>query len=307
MSMRRSEPGQAPPVALVDDQGMVAALDLASTPSWWGRIHHQIVIRHSLALEIFIMACVYGIYDGARGLVSGGAATAYRNARSVARWEKDLHVFVEPHIQNVLTRVPGLTTWFGIGYDTFHLGVTAAVLLWLYWRRPHLFARVRTLLAVTSLLALIGFTCFPTAPPRLAGVGIKDTLHLGRATAETGWLQWLYNPYAAVPSLHMGFALIAGGSVLLFARRRWMRIVGLIYPIDITAEVLATGNHFLFDVVTGIVTVFLAFAIMIPLAGEGEDARIGRAFRLVAARFTDLFRPARPVVTRSVASQNVPV
>jgi hypothetical protein len=298
MSTSRSEPGQPVPTLLPDGESDLL-VDLGQGRP--GRIRRQIAARHSLVVEIIVMLAVYGVYDGARGLVVGGATAAYRNARTVATLEKDLHVFFEPHIQSVLSRVPGLTTWFGIGYATFHLGVTAAVLLWLYWRRPTVFARVRTLLAVVSLLALIGFSLFPTDPPRLADIGIKDTLHIGRATAETGWLHWLYNPYAAVPSLHMAFAVIAGGSVLLFARRRWVRLLGLVYSFDIAAEVTATGNHFLFDVVTGIVAVFIAFVIMVPIAGEGEGRRIGRSFRLIAVRATDLIRSADSVASRNGA------
>jgi hypothetical protein len=298
MSTSRSEAGPAVPTLLPDGQ---EAPRIEAGGSRAGRIRRQIAARHSLVVEIIIMLAVYGVYDGARGLVVGGATTAYDNAREVARFEKDLHIFFEPHIQSVLSRVPGLTTWFGIGYAVFHLGVTAAVLLWLYWRRPTVFARVRTLLAAVSLLALIGFSLFPTAPPRLAGVGIKDTLHIGQATAETGWLHWLYNPYAAVPSLHMSFAVIAGGSVLLFARHRWVKVLGLIYPVDIAAEVLSTGNHFIFDVVTGIIAVFIAFVIMVPISGEGEGRRIGQSFRLVAIRSTDLLRSAESVASRNGA------
>ncbi len=222
------------------------------------------------------MVCLYAIYDSARGVVVGGAATAIRNARTVAGIERSLHVFVEPSIQAALTHVPGLVTLFGFGYATFHLGVTGAVLLWLYYRRPGVFARVRTLLVVTTLLALIGFAFFPVAPPRLAGVGIADTLNIGRATVESGVLHWLYNPYAAVPSLHMAFAVIAGGSVVAFARHRAVRLVGLGYPVFVAAEVLATGNHFLFDVVTGVAVVAVAAVLTLRLRHETVGPTLAR-------------------------------
>jgi hypothetical protein len=274
--------------------GTVEAEDLSvgeAAPRWLSRARAQIVRRHSIAVEIVIMVCLYFVYDSGRGLVVGGSARAYSDARSVAHLERDLHIFFEPRIQSVLAHVPGLTDLFGVGYATFHLGVTAIVLGWLYYRRPRVFARVRTLLTVTSLLALVGFALFPTAPPRLAGVGIKDTLHIGKTTAESGVWDWLYNPYAAIPSLHMAFAVIVGASVVLFARRRWMRCAGVIYPFFIAAEVIATGNHFILDVLTGILTAVVALVITVPLAGEGADRHLGHTLRLIGARSGDLVRP----------------
>src|SRR4029453_3945681 len=69
----------------------------------------------------------------------------------------------------------------GIAYLTLHLAVTAVVLLWLNRRRPAAFPFVRTTLLVASALALVGFLAYPAAPPRLAGIGIADTVSSGDA------------------------------------------------------------------------------------------------------------------------------
>jgi hypothetical protein len=103
----------------------------------WARVRAYIVARHRLPIEIILMVVLYAVYDSARGLVVGGASRAFRNARSVARLERQLQVFFEPRIQSALGHVPGLTGVFGVGYDSFHHGVTALVLGWLYFRRPH--------------------------------------------------------------------------------------------------------------------------------------------------------------------------
>jgi hypothetical protein len=275
-------------MATVDEaSGLISAEDGAMRRTLRA-VRRHISTRHSLVVEIVLMAALYALYDSMRGLALGGANTAFRNARTVAELERHLHIFVEPRIQAVLTSVPGLVSVFNVGYATFHLGVTGAVLIWLYFARPHVFPRIRTLLVITSMLALVGFVLFPAAPPRLAGLGIKDTLHLGKATAESGVLHWLYNPYAAVPSLHMAFAVIAGGSLMLFARRRWVRVVGFVYPLFVAAEVIATGNHFLFDVLSGIAAVGVAAIAAIPLAGQGADRSLRRTTHLVAARTTDM-------------------
>jgi hypothetical protein len=286
------DPASVDPVPADTAARRQGASDGEAKARWWSRARTQIVRRHSIGVEIIVMVCLYAVYDSARGVVGGGDGRAYRDARNVAHLEHELHIFSEPRIQSALAHIPGINGIFAVGYSTFHLGVTALVLGWLYYRRPHVFARIRTLLTVTSVLAVIGFAFFPTAPPRLAGVGIKDTLHIGKTTAESGVWDWLYNPYAAVPSLHMAFAVIAGGSLVVFARWRWMRLVGVAYPIFIAAEVIGTGNHFIFDVVTGMLTAAVALVVTVPLAGEGIDRHLGHTLRLIGSRSGDLFRPA---------------
>jgi hypothetical protein len=96
-------------------------------------------------------------------------------------------------VQRAVQTLPGLTSLFGVAYLTLHLAVTAGVLLWLHRRRPEDFPFVRTALPLASGLALVGFLVYPTAPPRLAGIGIVDIVSS------------LYNPYAAVPSTHAGY------------------------------------------------------------------------------------------------------
>lgn len=266
-------------------------------------VQAQIARPHALWVEVLAMCMLYALYDSGRGLAVSEAPTAIRNAQLVARTERELHIFVEPAIQRALSHAHWLTTFFGIGYASFHLGVTALVLLWLYRFHPGVYPRVRTLLIVTSLLALVGFVLFPAAPPRLAGVGITDTLHLARATAESGVLSFLYNPYAAVPSLHESYAVIAGGSVALFAGRRVVRVLGALYPLYTVVEVVATGNHFLFDIVTGAAVVGVALLVTIPLASTGADRRIGRTLLLIAGRGSEVVRPAavRPAAVRASA------
>lgn len=288
-----TEPDEA--FRLADQPGEVPSGDAErSGPRRWtpGWAQAQIAARHALWVEVLAVCLLYALYDSGRGLAVSRAATAIRDAQLVARVERELHVFVEPEVQRALAHAHWLTTFFGIGYASFQLGLTGLVLLWLYWWHPNVFPRVRTLLIVTSLLALVGFLLFPAAPPRLAGVGISDTLHIARATAESGVLAFLYNPYAAVPSLHESYAVIAGGSVALFARRRAVRALGVLYPLYTAVEVVATGNHFLFDIVTGAAAVGVALLLTIPLASIGADRRIGRTLVLIAGRGRGVVRPA---------------
>ena len=208
------------------------------------------------------MVLTYVMYDAARGLVRGGAPVAIDHARNIATLERSVGLLREADVQRVVGHVPGIEAVFGFGYDVLHLGVTGGVLLWLFFRHPDAYARVRTILLAATGLALVGFTVFPSAPPRLVAIGIADTLSLANDTAHSGVLRLLYNPYAAMPSLHAAYAVIAGACLYHWGRHRVIRFIGITYPIFVAVEVVATGNHFFFDLVAGIVidACALAFA-----------------------------------------------
>jgi hypothetical protein len=236
-------------------------------------VRRWLSVRHTLRVETLLVLGFYGVYESGRGLVAGNRATAVEHARSVASLERALHVFVEAHVQHAARAVPGLVSVLGLAYLTLHLTVTAGLLLWLHRRRPANFAFVRTTLLVSSVLALVGFMLFPTAPPRLAGLGITDTVSGRHVDLNTGLVSSLYNPFAAVPSLHMGYALVVGGAFLTYARQTIVRAVGAAYPLLVLFMIVATGQHFLFDAAAGATVV--AFAAVV-------SARLTRRPRLVA-------------------------
>src|SRR6266516_107803 len=223
-----------------------------------GRLQRWLSTRHRLRSEAAAVLGLYGLYELARGLVVSDAREADHHARDVVTLERWLHLFREANVQHAARALPGLTSLLGTAYLTLHLAVTAAVLLWLHQRRPAAFAFARTTLLLASALALIGFLAYPTAPPRLAGIGIADTVSNGHVDLNTGLVSSLYNPYAAVPSMHIGYALIVAASLLLYARRPLVRALGALYPPFVLLVVVATGNHFFFDAAAGALVAGLA-------------------------------------------------
>jgi hypothetical protein len=191
------------------------------------------------------------LYGATRGLASGDSGLAERHAHHVIDLERWLHVFVERDVQDAVHAVPGLAGTLGVFYLTLHLAVTGSYLLWLHLRRPAAFAIVRSTLLFASGLALIGYIAYPTAPPRLAGVGIADTVSNGHVDLNHGLISSLYNPYAAVPSMHVGYAVIVGASLYAYGGRTVLRVAGLLYPCLVLLIVVATGNHFFFDAAVG--------------------------------------------------------
>src|SRR5262249_4760170 len=174
----------------------------------------KVVGRHSLAVEAIGVLALYALYEATRGVIAGDRVAAVRHADDIASLERSLHVFVEGRVQDAAGTLPGLIGALGLLYLTMHLTVTGVYLLWLHRRRPGAFPFVRTTLLIASALALIGFLVFPTAPPRAAALGISDTISSGHVNLNHGLISSLYNPFAAVPSMHVGYAVIVAASLV---------------------------------------------------------------------------------------------
>ena len=242
-----------------------------------GRLQRWLSTRHSLRSEAAAVLILYGFYEVARGLVVSDAREADHHAREVATLERSLHLFHEANVQHAASGLPGLTGLLGTAYLTLHLAVTAAVLLWLHRRRPAAFPFVRTTLLLASVLSLVGFLAYPTAPPRLAEIGIADTVSNGHVDLNKGLVSSLYNPYAAVPSMHIGYALIVAASLLLYARRPLVRALGALYPSLVLLVVVATGNHFFVDAAAGALVAAAAAATAVPLTRRAAPSRISES------------------------------
>jgi hypothetical protein len=129
---------------------------------------------------------------------------------------------------------------------------TAVALVWVHRRHPDRFPIVRTTFIAATALALVGYVFFPAAPPRLAALGFSDTVtHSTGLDLSSDLLGALYNPFAAVPSLHFGYALIVGVALAVLAEGRMWRIAGVLYPATMLLIIVATGNHFFVDAMLG--------------------------------------------------------
>ena len=249
-----------------------AAISSPSIRSF-GRLGSLLSVRHSLRMEAAAALALYGLYELARGLVGADRAEADGHAHALVAVERSLHLFVEAHVQRAVQTLPGLTTLLGVAYLTLHLAVTTGVLLWLHRRRPDGFPFVRTALLLASGLALVGFLAYPTAPPRLAGVGILDTVSSRQVDLNRGLVSALYNPYAALPSMHVGYALIVAAALLRHGRHLLVRAIGALYPPFVLLVIVATGNHFFLDAAAGALVAGLAAALAARLTRRPATAR----------------------------------
>jgi membrane-associated phospholipid phosphatase len=256
--------------------------------------------RHSIAMEATVVATFYAAYEAARGVVAGTREPALHRAHEIAALERKLHLFEEPSVQRLAGHLPGLVGLLDVAYLTLHLTVTLVLLIWLYNRHPRVFPVVRTTLIIASALSLIGFLIFPTAPPRMAGVGLTDTVSNGAVDLNHGLVSSLYNPYAAFPSMHAGYAFIVGIATAGFARTWRLRIAGVVYPFFVVFVIVATANHFLLDVAAGILVAAAGgtAAWLVNRPGcEAEIVGIGRRHALAADRATRRAAWARPLIS----------
>ena len=207
---------------------------------------------HSGRVELAALAVLYGLYELVRGFGGENWVAARANTADIVALERRVGLFVERDVQAAFSAIAGAPALLGFLYVALHFGGTAAALIWVHRRHPHAFAHLRTTLIVSTALALTGYILYPAAPPRLSDLGFADTVstHTG-LNLSSDLLGSLYNPIAAVPSLHFGYALAIGVGLARVASRRSLRIAFASYPLLMLLVIVATGNHFFFDALAG--------------------------------------------------------
>jgi uncharacterized membrane protein YgdD (TMEM256/DUF423 family) len=217
-----------------------------------GMVRAWLSRSHSGLREIAGLTALYGVYEIVRGAGGENVQAAMRHTADIVALEKAIGVYVEHGVQQTVEAIPMAPALLGLAYVLLHFVGTAVLLVWMHRRHPDRFPIVRTTFVVATALALVGYVLFPAAPPRLADLGFSDTV-----TSATGLdlssdlLGALYNPFAAVPSLHFGYALIVGAVLATVARRRWVQVVGVLYPGAMLFIIVGTGNHFIVDAALG--------------------------------------------------------
>ena len=222
--------------------------------------------------EIGIIAIGYWLYSLGRNAIPEQASIALRHGWSIQHVQDVLHLNFEKSINTWVAAHEWLAQCLDYYYATLHFVVTIGVLLWLFIKRPHVYRGARTVLFTTTLIALGGFALYPTAPPRLLpGAGYIDTVikfHTWGSLAQPE-IASHSNQYAAMPSLHIGWAVWAGVSLFMCARSRWWRVFGLAYPFLTLLVIVATANHYIVDAFGGAAIVAIAFGIQWLLSGHG--------------------------------------
>ncbi len=216
--------------------------------------------------QFALLGLAYLAYTIVRGLVEGRANAAFQHARDVINLERTLHLFVEPSIQAWAMSSHLLMTLASWTYLNAQTSVTLGALAYLYVVHNRSFYFVRNMFLIAMVLALAAYYVFPTAPPRfLPEWGFIDSVSdFTRVHASTSSLTGsagstlnpskLVNLYAAVPSMHVAFALMIAWPLASLSKWRLVRVLWMLYPLLITFVIIVTANHFISDAILGAVT-----------------------------------------------------
>ena len=230
--------------------------------AWWQR--SRLV---SAAGQASLMVFLFYAYRTGRHLADGHAAAALRHARSVWRIERLLHLPNEASLQHAALHWDGWTRAADVYYVGVHFPATAAFLVWIWWRHQDHWPRVRAAIVLSTALAMVGHFAYPLAPPRLLpGTGLVDVMNVyGPSAYAQAPGSGPSNQFAAMPSLHVGWALLVAWGIIRYGsgRTRW---AAACYPVATTAVVVLTANHYWLDGIVGAVVVIVSVA----LSGRAE-------------------------------------
>ena len=223
-------------------------------------------------VEIGLTVAFYVVYSAIRnqfGSALGDSVrdASFRNAERIIDIEQAMGLYVEEWIHNTFLAWDPFIVFWNVFYGTFHFAVTIGAMVLLFARHPERYTFMRSTLAATTGVALVGFAFFPLMPPRLLGnctsqfgacedgFDYTDTLvdPGGLWSFESGTMETISNQYAAMPSLHIAWAIWCTVALYPVLRRRWARALIVAYPVATMFAIVVTANHFWLDAVGGVI------------------------------------------------------
>ena len=237
--------------------------------------------RPPLVRELLLVAGLFLVYKFGRQLATGHTGEAFRNAHRVWDLERAVHLPGEGDVQNLLLHGDSLVHIANTYYATIHFPATAAFLVWLYLRRPAHYVWARRVLAAVTGAALVVHLVFPLAPPRmLAATGLVDTARIyGPSVYGPPQTDHLSNQFAAMPSLHFGWALMVAIGLIVATRSR-LRWLWLLHPLLTLTVIVGTANHYWLDAI--VAGALLGVALTVIHAPRRTATTAGRGAALPA-------------------------
>lgn len=218
------------------------------------------------------------LYFGIRGLTAGDPGRAVQHAHQVLRLEQHLGLAWERTSQAATDGSDALVDVANWVYIWGHWPVIAIVLLCLaLWRRT-IYLRLRNAMMISGLIGMVVFATYPVAPPRLAALGLADTVTERSRAYRVLQPPAFVNQYAAMPSLHAGWDLLVGLALIAVAGPIVVRVVGVLLPTVMALAVVVTGNHYVLDVLGGILLALVGHAGALWLERDRERS-VARAVR----------------------------
>jgi len=215
--------------------------------------------------ELLFVVPAYVLYQFVRGAVHGKAGDAFDNAARVISIEQRLGIFHEASLQQLILPRAWVVDFFNYLYIWGHLPVIIAVALWLYIRHRENYALFRNAFLISGLIALVGFTTIPLAPPRfMPEFGFTDTI-INAQSYYAFQNPKIVNQYAAMPSLHFGWDLLIAVAIGYNVRGRWPRVFTVFLPFVMLAGIVLTANHYFLDAGAGALVSLTGLGIAVVL------------------------------------------
>ncbi|WP_240796564.1 phosphatase PAP2 family protein [Streptomyces sp. RFCAC02] len=221
--------------------------------------------RPPLVRELLLVTALYLAYKFGRRVANGQFADAYDNAHLVWDLERALHLPSEGWVQDLLMHSEPVIRFINVYYATVHFPAMLVFLVWMYWRRPGHYLWVRWVLTWLTAAALVLHLLVPLAPPRLfRPSGLLDTGRIfGPAVYGKPEADSMANQFAAMPSLHVGWALVIAIALIVSCRSR-LRWLWLLHPAITVLAVVSTGHHYWMDGIVAATFLALILAVLRP-------------------------------------------
>jgi hypothetical protein len=213
--------------------------------------------------EIGLVALAFLLYFIVRGLVVDRADEALRNAEWIIDLERSLGIFWEPRLQELVLDRRLIIDAMNFIYFWLDFPLIVVVGLWLYFTHRHEYTVARDALLLSGAISLVIYNLFPVMPPRLlpGGEFVGTIEQYSDLSYQAQSMQAFVNPYAAVPSLHFGWAVIIGGAMYLTMGQPLLRAFGLALPWLQLASIVFTANHYILDAFAGLVVCLAGVAL----------------------------------------------
>ena len=219
-------------------------------------------------VELLVIVWLLWVYDLISNLAPLRRHIAIAHAQGILDLERSLHLSPELTLDRWLAGHHTLGLLLSYYYDNAHFIVTFGLLGWLWWKRADLYRPLRNALVLVNVIGFAVFWLYPVAPPRVLH-GFTDVVAASGTIGSwhTGSLASQANQYAAMPSLHIAWAVWCTLVLWRISVRRWVRAVAVLYPCVTALAVLATGNHFVLDILGGL-AVIAAAVLIVRLIGR---------------------------------------
>ncbi|HYJ67882.1 MAG TPA: phosphatase PAP2 family protein [Nocardioidaceae bacterium] len=264
----------------------------------------RVSLLRAITLELLLVGLLIVAYRYGRMIISHSSATAFHNADEMVGWEQTLHLPNEIAVQHLLLSSQWLARFSNIYYFSVHFPLTAGILIWMFIRSRAQYARIRTSMAMLTGFALLIHAAFPLAPARmLHGLGFVDTaaMYGPNVYASSPQHDSVANQFAAMPSLHFGWAVLVAVGIIRVSRSplRWLWIA---HPVITLLVIVGTGNHYWLDAAVAGGLIILSERVIRAWSTAGRTVPIERPAFGIGLPSVSTYEPlVGPAVASAIA------